>query len=154
MNTKRVDELLDRTVLSPNGCRIFAGCSQGNGYGRITEKMKTDYAHRVMYRHAYGEIPKGMDVCHRCDVRTCINPQHLFLGTRAENMADAVRKNRQAKGFALPHTKLTDIQRDEIAARANLGEPYKKIAKEFGISRQHAGQIAIKQGVKRNGVSK
>jgi DNA-directed RNA polymerase specialized sigma24 family protein len=95
-----------------------------------------------------------MDVCHQCDVRQCINPQHLFVGTRADNMADAVRKNRQAKGFALPHTKLSAAQRDEIVKRAKLGEPYKKIAQDFGLSRQHVGQIAINQGVRRNGFSK
>lgn len=152
-NEKSIDSLLDRTVASPNGCRLFTGCTQGNGYGRVRMFGKTEYAHRLMYQLVHGDIPEGMDVCHWCDVRGCINPQHLFLGTRADNMADAVRKNRQAKGFALPHTKLSDGQRLEITARAKLGEPYETIAKDFGVCRQHIGQIAINQGVRRHGIS-
>jgi hypothetical protein len=100
------------------------------------------------------DIPKGMDVCHSCDNRRCINPDHLFLGTRKENMQDAVSKGRQAKGFALPQTKISAYVEDEIVAMAKQGIPYKDIASAFGICRQHAGHIAIQNGVRRDGVSK
>lgn len=148
--SKTIDSLLSKTVASPNGCRIFTGCTQANGYGRVRLAGKTDYAHRHMYRLSHGEIPAGMDVCHWCDVRGCINPQHLFLGTRADNMADAVRKGRQAKGFMLPQTKLTKNQREQIAQWAAQGALMKEIAAEFGISRPHAGYVAKQQGFTRN----
>lgn len=69
-------------------------------------------------------------------------------------MADAVRKGRQAHGLALPHTKLTAFLKSEIGTLAKQGVKYKDIAAKFGICRQHAGQIAIKNGVRRNGLSK
>lgn len=52
-------------------------------------------AHRVSYEIEHGDIPKGMHVLHRCDVRPCINPLHLFLGTNSDNIADSVSKGRR-----------------------------------------------------------
>ncbi|MBF5007633.1 HNH endonuclease signature motif containing protein [Diaphorobacter caeni] len=149
----RAGHLLARTVTTQAGCMEFQGCIQSNGYSRATVERKTDYGHRHIYRLTKGEIPDGMDVCHVCDNRRCINPNHLFLGSRQENMADAVRKGRHAHGSTLPHTKLTEFLKGEIADLARQGVQYKDIAAKFGICRQHAGQIAIKNGVRRNGIS-
>ncbi|WP_460564811.1 HNH endonuclease [Hydrogenophaga aquatica] len=140
-----IESLLERTIASPNGCRIFTGCTQSNGYGRAKILGKVDYTHRHMYRLIHGEIQPGLEVCHWCDVRGCINPEHLFLGTHTENMADAVKKNRIAKGFALPHTKLTESQRAEIQRLASSGMSYTQIGILFGISRHHASWIASKK---------
>lgn len=129
----------------------YQGCIQSNGYSRATVDRLTDYGHRHIYRLMKGPIPDGLDVCHRCDNRKCINPAHLFLGTRAVNMADAVSKGRQARGSMLPQTKLTAFISAEIVALAKQGHQYQDIAARFGICRQHAGQIAIKNGVRRNG---
>lgn len=131
----------------------YQGCVQGNGYSRATVERHTDYGHRHIYRLKKGPIPEGLDVCHTCDNRKCINPEHLFLGTRADNMADAVAKDRHAHGSMLPQTKLTAFISAEIVALAKQGHQYKEIAARFGICRQHAGQIAIKNGVRRNGIS-
>lgn len=149
----RAGHLLARTITTSAGCMEYQGCIQGNGYSRATVERITDYGHRHIYRLMKGPIPEGLDVCHRCDNRKCINPEHLFLGTRADNMADAVAKGRQAKGAMLPHTKLTEFIRSEIAGLAKQGLKYKDIAIRFGITSSHAGQIAIKQGVRRNGIS-
>ena len=81
----------------------------------------------------------------------CVNPDHLFLGTRKENMEDAVSKGRQAKGFDLPHTKLSDQDKEGIVYRSMAGERYSDIGNSLGISKQYAGKIAIKHGVRRNG---
>lgn len=150
----RAGHLLARTITTPSGCMEYQGCIQGNGYARATVARCADYGHRHIYRLKKGPIPHGMDVCHLCDNRKCINPEHLFLGTRATNMADAVNKGRQAKGPMLPHTKLTASISAEIVELAKQGHRYKDIAVRFGICRQHAGQIAIKHGVRRNGFSK
>lgn len=155
--TKRTDDeranrLLDRTVKTESGCMEYTGCVQKNGYARATVNRVTDYAHRHIYRMLIGELPKGLDVCHKCDNRKCINPEHLFLGTRAENMADAKRNGRTAKGFDLPHTKISDDIRKYIVAMAKDGVKYKHIASEVGICRQRVGQVAIKEGIRRNGI--
>ena len=149
----RAGHLLARTITTPTGCMEYQGCIQRNGYSRATVERHTDYGHRHIYRLMKGPISDGLDVCHSCDNRKCINPDHLFLGTRADNMADAVAKGRHAHGSMLPHTKLTACISAEITAMAKQGHQYKEIAARFGICRQHAGQIAIKNGVRRNGFS-
>ena len=152
--TDRMAHLLGRTKTTASGCMEFQGCVQSNGYSRATVNRHTDYGHRHIFRLANGPIPAGMDVCHKCDNRRCINPEHLFLGTRQENMTDAVSKGRQAKGSMLPHFKVTEDAAREIGQMARDGILYKDVAACFGICRQHVGQIAIKQGVNRYGVSK
>lgn len=147
---QRIAHLLARTTKTESGCMEFNGCVQSNGYSRATVRRKTDYAHRHIYRLIKGEIPSGMDVCHSCDNRKCINPDHLFLGTRRENMQDAVKKGRQAKGARLPQTILGEQDRSRIVADARSGRPYKEIAREIGICRQHVGKIAIENGIRRN----
>jgi hypothetical protein len=79
---------------SDNGCWEFNGCKMPNGYGKVTVKKKTWLAHRYSYFINVGIIPDGMHVCHKCDNRSCINPKHLFLGTRKDNMQDMISKNR------------------------------------------------------------
>lgn len=150
---KRAAHLLSRTRTTEAGCMEFTGCIQANGYGRATVQRKTDYVHRHIYRLVNGPTPAGLDVCHRCDNRRCINPAHLFLGTRKQNMADAVSKGRQAKGSMLPHAKVTRSIESEITRMAREGHPYKDVAVRFGICRQHVGQIAIRNGVRRNGIA-
>ena len=146
--------LLSYTIRTPSGCMEYTRCVQSNGYARATVRYKADYAHRHVYRLAFGEIDKGLDVCHSCDNRKCINPDHLFLGTRKQNMEDAKSKGRTARGFALPQTKLSDDDKEAIAELAQQGLLYKEIAARFGIHRVRANKIAIEKGIMRNGFSK
>lgn len=136
------------------GCWNWVACVQANGYARVRYNGKSMGAHRLSYMAHKGEIPPKIDVCHKCDNRRCVNPAHLFLGTRAENMADAVAKGRQATGFKLPQTKLSDACKSEIVRRAKEGEKYQSIANSFGITQQMAGKVALNLGVRRNGKSK
>lgn len=141
-------------VVESTGCWEWKGNARENGYCRTTYKRKNWYVHRLSYAAFVGSIPEGFDVCHRCDNRKCCNPDHLFSGTRLANMQDAVSKGRQAKGFDLPFSKLSDSDIDEIVRRATSGEKYASIALDFLVCRQHIGQLAIKKGVRRNGISK
>lgn len=125
------------------GCWEYTGYIRPNGYGRINRKGVTHYVHRYVYSNTIGYIPDGMDVCHKCDNRKCCNPEHLFVGTRADNMMDAVKKGRQAKGEKLavhhigeksPFSKLYSPQVIIIRGMADLGINKKDLSKAFGVS--------------------
>lgn len=77
-----------------DGCWIWHGCKDGAGYGYVTVISRPVSAHRIAYRIAKGDIPKGLEVCHRCDTPLCVNPDHLFLATHEQNMKDCVKKGR------------------------------------------------------------
>jgi hypothetical protein len=81
------------TKIDPlSGCHLWQGARVTDGYGRITIHGRSYYAHRLAWTIKHGPIPKGMDVCHRCDERRCMNPDHLFVDTHAANMADMKAK--------------------------------------------------------------
>lgn len=87
-------------IAPPNadGCELWmAGCSN-KGYGKFDICQETFLAHRVAYFLYTGEQPNELQVCHNCDIRNCLAEAHLFLGTQADNMADAVKKGRMATG--------------------------------------------------------
>lgn len=77
-----------------SGCWLYRGFVHKNGYGDMCYRGKNMRVHRLSYRLHKGEIPPGMDVCHTCDVRNCVNPDHLWVGTRKENVDDMTVKAR------------------------------------------------------------
>jgi hypothetical protein len=87
-----------KAIVSESGCWMFQGFVHPiNGYGQISFRGKPMRAHRAMYLAVNGSIPDGMHVCHTCDVRRCINPDHLWLGTNKQNLNDAKAKGRLPK---------------------------------------------------------
>jgi HNH endonuclease len=81
-----------------SGCWLWNASINPQGYGKVKILGRSMAAHRASYIAHRGNIPSGMQVCHHCDVPGCVNPEHLFLGTCADNHADRNRKGRQAKG--------------------------------------------------------
>jgi hypothetical protein len=80
-----------------NGCWIYTGHKDKDGYGRCNYNRKFDKAHRVAWIVTHGEIPKGISVCHKCDNPPCCNPDHLFLGTTKQNIWDCCIKERRSQ---------------------------------------------------------
>lgn len=80
-----------------SGCLLWTAKINADGYGRLKWNGRHRAAHRLAYEIAYGPIPKGLAVCHRCDVRNCIEPEHLFVGTHTDNMRDMMAKGRHKR---------------------------------------------------------
>jgi hypothetical protein len=103
-----------------NACWIWKGSRDAAGYGHIGFEKRVEKAHRISWMLAHGKIPGGMDICHTCDNPSCVNPDHLFLGTRSENILDSVAKGRwhnpDNSGSKNGQSKLNEEQVAEIRA--------------------------------------
>ena len=88
-----------RFVTQTDGCWEWSGCRQSHGYGQIGVERRIVYAHRLSWELHYGPIPAGLHVCHKCDNPPCVRPDHLFLGTRSDNLSDAAHKGRLADRY-------------------------------------------------------
>lgn len=107
------------------------------GYGQYTLPGRiSSRAHRVSWAISNGEIPAGMLVCHKCDVKNCVRPDHLFLGTDKDNAADCVAKGRNTKGQMVGRSRLN---KEKVLAIRGKYKPrvysQRRLAKEYGVSR-------------------
>ncbi len=120
----------------PEACWLWTGYIGENGYGIASIKGKGYKAHRVSYFIEHGRIENDRSVLHRCDVRACVNPAHLFLGTPKDNSQDAVRKGRNTKlyGEENGRAKLTRATVLAIRRLCKRGVYQKTVAKQFGVS--------------------
>jgi hypothetical protein len=130
-----------------SGCWEWTASKQRGGYGQIMiggKAGKPKRAHRVSYEMFCGEIPDGLHVLHKCDNRACVNPDHLFLGTNADNQADMDSKGRRVsvglRGEANNGSKLKAD--DVVAIRSSQGSlTHNALAAQFGISRSQVQNI-------------
>lgn len=140
----------ERSIPEPNsGCWLWEGFVHGGGYGKARfGGPRAEYVHRASYSAFKGKIPVGMQVCHKCDVRSCVNPAHLFVGTASDNMSDAARKGRMKwrKGEvrALPKggehhaAKITERDVQYIRSSPEAGPV---LAAKYGVSNVNISRI-------------
>lgn len=129
-------------VCDQTGCWNWTASKTQRGYGQFWNGVTMRSSHRVSYELHRGPIAEGMHVLHRCDNPACINPDHLFLGTNADNMADRDAKGRGARGQRYKFTKLTP--EDVLAIRAaegTEGPARHAIAAKYGISNKYIRKI-------------
>jgi len=125
-----------------SGCWLWTSTVDKDGYGKIWGNRKLLLAHRVAYELFKGPIPDGLCVLHTCDVPACVNPDHLWLGTKTDNNADMCAKGRQVNGEQHGSAKLTESQVLEIRAAT---ESSRQIARRYGIDYSHVCRIRTRQ---------
>ena len=137
----------------PNsGCWLWLGSVWGNGYGRIKINGECKKASRASWEIHNGAIPTGMYVCHRCDNPACVNPDHLFLGTPKDNIADCIKKGRlpnnsgnkvfrENMGRPGEKNRFAKLTESQVISIRKDGRRYVEISKDYGITPECVSQI-------------
>jgi DNA-binding MarR family transcriptional regulator len=132
-------------VQKTNGCWLWTGSLASRGYGQIKIATRISRrSHRLAWELTNGPIPRGLFVCHRCDNRRCVNPDHLFLGTNQDNMDDMKQKGRSPRyGGAKSHkAKLTESDVQAIRADYSTGSvTMRSLADRFGVTVTNVSDI-------------
>jgi len=117
-------------------CLEWTGTPNSHGYGAIRTPQGSEGAHRTVWKHHHGAIPKGMYICHHCDNPPCVEIDHLFMGTNRDNQLDYVRKglNKRLTGELSPSSKLTWGDVTRIRHLLARGDRQVNIAKLFAVS--------------------
>jgi hypothetical protein len=135
--------------IAESGCWHWTGRLEANGRGRMRIAGRYVLAHRVSYELHKGPIPPGLLVCHHCDNPRCVNPEHLFLGTVADNSADMVRKGRShhhngsRRGAGNPNAKLSTADVELIRQAVARGQDDASVAVRFGVTRTTIKDIRL-----------
>lgn len=119
-------------VTKTSTCWLWTGSLSRDGYGHLRVGHHTTGAHRLSYEIHHGKIPKKLAVCHSCDVRNCVNPEHLFLGSWKDNAIDCILKGRRARKLTIEQ--VVEIRLDEVSSHYRLG-------KKFGVDPALIGRI-------------
>lgn len=132
------DRFLSHVAKSESGCWLWTAYKLPSGYGNFRTPSRHELAHRASYRLFCGPLEADKDVMHSCDTPSCVNPAHLSLGTRRDNMRDAQAKGRTARGMSHGRRKI-----DENAVRLIRASPKieREIAEQFGITQGHVNAI-------------
>ena len=148
--------LKSKIIIDKNSCWLWKGyvkkinAKRQSGYALAWHNGKNRMAHRLSYTAFKGRIPDGLCVCHHCDVKHCINPDHLFLGTQKDNIQDMFKKGRQPnpaiiQGEKNSQAKLTEKDIYAIFYLRKKNQTGQQIADIFNISKMQVSRILNKQ---------
>jgi hypothetical protein len=136
-------------VNKTEGCWIWTAGKNHDGYGYFRHNNSHSRAHRVSYQLHFGDIPRGLFICHKCDNRSCVNPSHLFVGTAKENSVDMKEKGRSCAGEKSPSRRFPEnyqgeksgmhkLKLDEVmyikSSYGKNGHTQTSLAKQFGVT--------------------
>lgn len=129
------------------GCLLWLNSRDQKGYGRMYWNGRPVAAHRIAWRLTYGDIPQGLCVLHRCDNPRCVNPDHLFLGTLADNNRDMAQKGRAVGGTSFginngPHKHPERMRRGETHGMSKLTEAIVRNARHARLNGSSFNRIA------------
>lgn len=128
--------------INENGCFIVTShATYSTGYVVLSKHTERKALHRLVYEECFGEIPKGLVVRHKCDVRNCINPEHLEIGTQADNVRDTVERNRTLRGVDNPQSKLDEEMVRKIKSMLSRGSRICEITKLLNINKSTVSNI-------------
>ena len=137
-----------KQVTKSDGCWIYTGMpGKAHRYPSFGWQGKKIKAHRFSWWLAHGDIPAGMEVCHKCDVTRCVRPDHLFVGTHHENMLDLQRKGyrKAAKGSRNGFSKLSEEDVLSIRRRYDNGARQVALAAEFNVYQTTISRIVLRK---------
>ena len=140
---KPIEDRFLSKVKKTDGCWIWTPpLRKTDGYGQFHIGKQCYVAHRMAWMLFRGPIPNGLHVLHKCDNRKCVNPQHLFLGTPADNMRDMADKGRSTAGEKHPCAKLSNQKVDEIRRRYAVGDTTQEaLGAQFGVNSQTISRV-------------
>lgn len=135
--------LMSNSIKLPSGCREWTGRRHSCGYGLINgQGRSTVYAHRKAFEIFKGPIPERHEVCHSCDNTACIEPDHLFSGTHAENMADMLAKGRHVSPFKSNTAPVTaKLSTRQVLMIRRDSRSSKELAETLGVGRHAIARI-------------
>jgi hypothetical protein len=144
------ERMKNKIIIDENGCWVWQGAKSHNGYGKISFEGKARFAHRVSWQLENGRaVRENYFICHRCDNPPCVNPDHLFEGTREENMMDSARKRRHRLhrnpelncGLNHPRSKVTPEMAKEMIKLYSDGFTQDQIAKKLNIAQTRVSVV-------------
>ena len=139
LTRERIEQNVVR--IPESGCWIWNGAVGCRGYGKLRSNYTQHSAHKVSYELFRGPVEAGKYVCHHCDVRACVNPEHLFLGSPKDNQQDMAKKMRHAYGDKNGNSKLSEQQAKSILSLKDSGNTKTSVGEKFGVSRVAVAKI-------------